>query len=293
MTTPAIELDHLTKRYGTERGITDLSFTVGPGEVFGFIGPNGAGKSTTIRTLLALVRPSGGSARIFGLDCLTEAPRIAARVGYASSEPTYYEQMRVREFLAYAADLHRVDADARIRELAGRLHLGLDRRISHLSLGNKKKVGLVAALLHSPDLIILDEPTSGLDPLMQQEFFDILREENARGATVFFSSHVLGDVQRICQRVAILREGALVNVQNIAELRRQGYKRVVVRTDVPIPASFVDGLNVADVTTSPEGVTFIHQGPIGILLDRLRNLPLVDLYLEEPDLEEIFLHYYR
>ena len=222
MTTPAIELDHLTKRYGTERGITDLSFTVGPGEVFGVIGPNGAGKSTTIRTLLALVRPSGGSARIFGLDCLTEAPRIAARVGYASSEPT-----------------------------------------------------------------------SGLDPLMQQEFFDILREENARGATVFFSSHVLGDVQRICQRVAILREGALVNVQNIAELRRQGYKRVVVRTDVPIPASFVDGLNVADVTTSPEGVTFIHQGPIGILLDRLRNLPLVDLYLEEPDLEEIFLHYYR
>ena len=181
MSKPVIVLNELTKSYGKHRGIENISFTVEQGEVFGFIGPNGAGKSTTIRTLMGLLKPSNGGASIFGLDCSREPARIAKDVGYLPSENCYYNNMKVKEMLFYTAELYGVNAHSRMEELAERLNLDLSRRIGDLSLGNKKKVGIVSALLPSPKLLIMDEPTSGLDPLIQQAFYDILKEENKRG----------------------------------------------------------------------------------------------------------------
>ncbi|MFA6983455.1 MAG: ABC transporter ATP-binding protein, partial [Sedimentibacter sp.] len=198
MTKNVIEIQNLTKQYGKHRGIDNVSFSVKEGEIFGFIGPNGAGKSTTIRTLLALIHPTSGSATIFGKDCIKEAPVIAQDIGYLPSETFFYENMKVRDLLSYAATLYKKDCSKRIEELTFRLNLDVTRKIRDLSFGNKKKVGIVAGLLHSPKLLMLDEPTSGLDPLMQQTFFDILREENQKGVTILFSSHILSEVQKMC-----------------------------------------------------------------------------------------------
>ncbi|MFA6983989.1 MAG: ABC transporter ATP-binding protein, partial [Sedimentibacter sp.] len=203
MSNNVIEIKNLSKYYGKHRGIEDVSFTVEEGEIYGFIGPNGAGKSTTIRTLLALIHPTSGNATIFGMDCIKEAHKIAKSVGYLPSEAYYYENMKVRELLKYSSDLYQIDCSERINELKERLKLDDTRKISDLSFGNKKKVGVVAALLHSPKLIILDEPTNGLDPLIKETFFEILKEENIKGATILYSSHVLSEVQKACSKVAI------------------------------------------------------------------------------------------
>ena len=226
--TPAIFTRHLTKRYGRARGIEDVNLEVHEGEIFGFIGPNGAGKSTTIRTLLGLVRKTAGAAFIFGLDCDRDRTHILEQVGYLPSEVFYYDGMRARDLLKYAAGFYRTDCSARIKELSTRLGLNLDQKVEDMSLGNRKKVGIVQGLMHSPKLIILDEPTSGLDPLVQRAFFDLIREEHARGATVLFSSHILSEVQRICDRVAIIREGRIVAVRSVAEMRRSAVKRVTL-----------------------------------------------------------------
>lgn len=246
MSEQAIVLNELTKHYGKHRGINNLSFSVNQGEFFGFIGPNGAGKSTTIRTLMGLIRPTGGSASIFGLDCHSKASVIAKDVGYLPSENSYYENMKVRELLQYTADLYGMDCKTKMKELADRLNLDLSRKIADLSLGNKKKVGIVSAIMTSPKLIIMDEPTSGLDPLIQQAFYDILKEENSRGATVFFSSHVLSEVQKLCDRVAILKEGQLIGIQSIKELRESGYKKVSLSAKEAIPRDFFDLSGIAN-----------------------------------------------
>ena len=201
MNEQVIVLNGLTKNYGKHRGINNLSFTVSAGEIFGFIGPNGAGKSTTIRTLMGLIRPTAGNATIFGLDCQTQASVIAKNLGYLPSEDSYYENMKVHELLQYTADLYKMDCHSKMHELSQRLNLDLSRRIADLSLGNRKKVGIVSALMTSPKLVIMDEPTSGLDPLIQQAFYEILKEENSRGTTIFLSSHVLSEVQKLCDRV--------------------------------------------------------------------------------------------
>ena len=199
-----IEVNNLTKYYGKARGIVDVSFKVDQGEIFGFIGPNGAGKSTTIRLFLSLIYPTSGDARIFGKDVIKFGPEIRQDIGYLPSEVFYYEGMKVLDLLKYSASFYNRDCTDRLFELAEIMELDLKRRIDDLSYGNKKKVGIVQGLLHSPRLIMMDEPTSGLDPLMQQNFFDLIREENQRGATVFFSSHILGEVQRLCSRVEFI-----------------------------------------------------------------------------------------
>ena len=290
----AIVLNQLTKHYGTHRGINDLSFSVNEGEFFGFIGPNGAGKSTTIRTLMGLIRPTGGSASIFGLDCHSKASVIAKDVGYLPSENSYYENMKVRELLQYTADLYGMDCKTKMKELADRLNLDLSRKIADLSLGNKKKVGIVSAIMTSPKLIIMDEPTSGLDPLIQQAFYDILKEENSRGATVFFSSHVLSEVQKLCDRVAILKEGQLIGIQSIKELRESGYKKVSLSAKEAIPRDFFDLSGIANYaeTADKTSVSFMYNGNITAIIDKLHLLHLDDVLLEEPSLEEIFMHYY-
>ena len=294
MSEQAIVLNELTKHYGKHRGINNLSFSVNQGEFFGFIGPNGAGKSTTIRTLMGLIRPTGGSASIFDLDCHSKASVIARDVGYLPSENSYYENMKVRELLQYTADLYGMDCKTKMKELADRLNLDLSRKIADLSLGNKKKVGIVSAIMTSPKLIIMDEPTSGLDPLIQQAFYDILKEENSRGATVFFSSHVLSEVQKLCDRVAILKEGQLIGIQSIKELRESGYKKVSLSAKEAIPRDFFDLSGIANYaeTADKTSVSFMYNGNITAIIDKLHLLHLDDVLLEEPSLEDIFMHYY-
>ena len=287
-----IEIHNLTKYYGKSRGIVDVSFNVEEGEIFGFIGPNGAGKSTTIRTLLALIYPTSGSASIFGMDCIKDAPEIAKRVGYLPSEVFYYDGMKVKDLLSYSASFYKKDCSKKMKELAGRLDLDLNRKIDDLSFGNKKKVGIVQGLLHSPDLIILDEPTLGLDPLMQQIFFDLIREENERGATVLMSSHILNEVQRICSRVAIIKEGKIIKLEKIATLQETSYKRFKIETHDKLPDDTFQIDGVSDMKIADNSFSFIYRGDINRIVSKIASHRIANLWADEPDLEEIFLHYY-
>lgn len=287
----AIQTSKLTKYYGKARGIIDVDLGVEEGELFGFIGPNGAGKSTTIRTILGLIRKTSGEASIFGMDCERDKVKILEQVGYLPGEVFYYDNMRAIDLLRYSASFYKKDCTGRIRELADALSLDLNKKIEDMSLGNKKKVGIVQGLLHSPRLIILDEPTSGLDPLMQRTFFDLIRRENERGATVLFSSHILGEVQRICNRVAIIKEGRIVDLKRIEDLRKNSYKKVSFTTVSPLEEFSLQG--AAEITRDGNQTSFLYNGDINILMKRLSSLPLMNADVSEPELEEIFLHYYE
>jgi ABC-2 type transport system ATP-binding protein len=288
-----IEINNLTKTYGKSRGITDISFHVEQGEIFGFIGPNGAGKSTTIRTLLSLISPTSGSATIFGKDCIQFGPEIKKEIGYLPSEVFYYDNMKVKDLLNYSASFYKKDCSKRIKELAAIMDLDLNKKIEDLSLGNKKKVGIVQGLLHEPKLIILDEPTSGLDPLMQQKFFELLEEENKKGATILFSSHILSEVQRLCNRVAIIKEGKIVTVEKISTLKENNYKKFKVETkDVPDQEYFqISGVNNLEVKNNI--ISFLFKGNINTVMKKIADIEIANLWIEEPDLEEIFMHYYE
>ncbi len=287
----AIETKHLTKYYGKARGIVDVSLTVQEGEIFGFIGPNGAGKSTTIRTLLSLIKKTSGEAKIFGLDCEADKVKILRDVGYLPGEVFYYDNMRAIDLFRYSASFYRKDCTARIRELCEIMQLNAHQKIEDMSLGNKKKVGIIQGLLHAPRLIILDEPTSGLDPLMQKTFFDLIKQENRRGATVLFSSHILSEVQRISDRVAIIKEGRIVVVQSVSELLQTAYKNVSLtfRSDAPEGFALEGAQNMQS-----EGAraSFIYRGDVNSLISLLARHPLANVDITEPTLEEIFLHYY-
>ncbi len=285
-----ISIQGLSKYYGRSRGIENVTFSVKEGEIFGFIGPNGAGKSTTIRTLLGLLHPTSGSATIFGQDIALHGPSIREHIGYLPSEVFYYEKMKVKELLEYSASYYPGDHTKRMHELASRLELDLHRRIEDLSFGNKKKVGIVQGLLHSPKLIILDEPTSGLDPLMQHTFFSLLKEENERGATILFSSHILQEVQHLCHRVAIIKEGVIVKVEEVASLLANTTKKVklVGQLDPHVFAS----LDVKDMVVQEQSLSFVYQGAIEPLMKIISECSLKDILIEDPTLEEIFMHYY-
>ncbi|RHW43555.1 ABC transporter ATP-binding protein [Neobacillus notoginsengisoli] len=288
-----IEINKLTKNYGKARGITEISFHVEKGEIFGFIGPNGAGKSTTIRTLLSLIYPTSGSAKIFGKDCVKHAPEIKKEIGYLPAEVFYYDNMKVIDLLNYSASFYKKDCRKRIKELAELLDLDLHKKIDDLSLGNKKKVGIIQGLLHEPKLIILDEPTSGLDPLMQQKFFELLREENKKGVTILFSSHILSEVQRLCDRVAIIKEGKVVQVEKISTLKENTYKKFKIETAVPVEMSFFQLEGVNDLDAAGTTVSFLYRGNLNEIMKRIAEVEIVNLWVTEPDLEEIFMHYYE
>ena len=287
-----IEVNKLTKYYGKSRGIVDVSFTEEEGEIFGFIGPNGAGKSTTIRLLLSLIHPTSGSARVFGKDVASHGPEIRRDIGYLPSEVFYYQGMKVIDLLKYSASFYERDCTQRMRELSDLMELELNRRISDLSYGNKKKVGIVQGLLHSPKLLLLDEPTAGLDPLMQRKFFDLVRAENARGVTVFFSSHILGEVQRLCTRVGIIREGRIVEISDIRTLQQNNYKKVNVTAAGLTPATF-DLPGVTNIQVEDGTLHFFFKGDINTVLQKISGLQVADVTIEEPTLEEIFMHYYE
>lgn len=284
----AIQTNYLTKYYGKSRGIVDLNLAVKKGEFFGFIGPNGAGKSTTIRTLLGLIKCSSGGATVLGLDIEKDKEKILESVGYLPSEITFYTGMRVRDVLHLSAKLRKKDCSKEAKSLCDRLQLDTSKKVDELSFGNKKKVAIVCALQHRPELLILDEPTGGLDPLMQREFFQILRERNAEGTTIFLSSHILAEVQRNCSRAGIIREGRLIACDNVEALSRSNAKRVHVQGAV-----CMDELEfVRDLCQTENGMTFLYGGDINQLLQAFSKQNIQDISISEPDLEEIFMHYY-
>jgi ABC-2 type transport system ATP-binding protein len=288
-----IEIKNLTKSYGKARGIIDVSFNVEEGEIFGFIGPNGAGKSTTIRTLLSLIYPTSGSAEIFGKDCIKFAPDIAREIGYLPSEVFYYDKMKVIDLLNYSASFYKKDCSKRIKDLAEIMDLDLKKRIEDLSFGNKKKVGIVQALLHEPKLIILDEPTSGLDPLMQQKFFDLLLEENKKGSTILLSSHVLSEVQRLCSRVAIIKEGKIIKVEKMSNLTENNYKKFKLEMKAGIDKNHFNIRGVSSLEIEKNTVSFLFKGNVNLIMKKISEVEISNVWIEEPSLEEIFMHYYE
>ena len=284
----AIQTSSLTKYYGKSRGVIDLGLSVEEGDFFGFIGPNGAGKSTTIRMLLGLIFPTGGRAEIFGRDVTRQKEEILSLVGYMPAEAAFYPSMKVKEAIRLSARLRKADCRHEANRLCERLGLDTEKRVSELSLGNRKKASIVCALQHKPKLCILDEPTSGLDPLMQREFFSILEERNREGATVFLSSHVLSEVQRHCRHAAVIREGRLLVSDSIEKLGNTNAKRVTVRGVDALPALE----HIKDVKKTGDAIRFLYSGKPDGLLRFLSGLPLSDVNITEPDLEEVFLHYY-
>jgi len=290
-----IEISNLTKYYGKSRGIIDVNFNVEEGEIFGFIGPNGAGKSTTIRILLSLIYPTSGSASIFGRDCVEFGPEIKKEIGYLPSEVFYYDTMRVIDLLNYSASFYNKDCSARIKELAGIMDLDLHARIDDLSYGNKKKVGIVQGLIHQPKLIILDEPTGGLDPLMQQKFFDLLQAENQRGAAILLSSHILSEVQRLCSRVAIIKEGRIIKIDTISSMREDNNKkfRIEMKSENAISNDFFKMEGVKDLKVDGRMISFLYLGNINLIMKKFASIDIANVWIEEMDLEEIFLHYYE
>ncbi|HZT67159.1 MAG TPA: ABC transporter ATP-binding protein [Acidimicrobiales bacterium] len=292
---PVVRLEGLTKDYGRHRALDGIDLTVGPGEIFGYLGPNGAGKTTTIRLLLGLLRPTAGRATVLGLDSWRDSTAVHARAGYLPGEPTMNGRLTGRELVSYFAALRRRPADVTSATgLADRFDLDLDRRIRALSRGNRQKLAIVQAFMSDPDLVVLDEPTSGLDPLVQQEFHQLLGETTARGATVLFSSHVLNEVDRVADRVGIIRQGRLVAVEHLADLRAKALHRVEARITGPVdlgPFRSLDG--VRDLTVE-DGVLRcgVPRPSLDGLIKALGRYPVADLSVTEADLEELFLAYY-
>jgi ABC-2 type transport system ATP-binding protein len=295
MSTPIIEINNLSKFYGKAMGIDHVNLDVEEGEIFGFIGPNGAGKSTTIRILLNLIFPTSGTARIMGMDVVRDTRKIKQFIGYIPSDANAYPSMDVDEFLNYCLRFYPVQSgEQRKAELAELFELDLKRKIDDLSMGNRKKVSIIQSLLHSPKLLILDEPTTGLDPLMQARFFELLRSENQKGMSIFFSSHILNEVQLICKRVAIIKDGTIIQQEDIETLRKKQLKKVYIEFGDPNKKEIIIIPGIESVTEpSANCLSFLYSGEINGLTAMLAEKNIVNLTIEEPSLEEIFMHYYK
>lgn len=285
----AVSLEGLVKRYGKHRGIEGLDLKVKEGEWFGYIGPNGAGKSTTIRTMLGLIKATEGKSTVLGMDSWKDREKIMEKVGYLPSEAIFYPEMTVSETLDYALSLHGCKDRRRQKELSERLELDTGRKIGELSYGNRKKVGIVCALEHNPSLLILDEPTGGLDPLMQREFFSMLEEEHRKGVTIFMSSHILSEIESHAETAAAIREGRIIVSGKVEEISKTNARRVSLRGKADI--STLTG--VKEVVEDKNGMSFLYSGEASALLEALYKGSVKDFTVTEPDLEEVFLHYYR
>ena len=288
-----IETDRLTKRYGTVRGIEDVSISVESGEIYGFLGPNGAGKTTTIRTLLDLLHPTSGRALIFGLDSRRASRDIRACLGNLPGDFTCDTRVTGRRFLEFCADARGIRGMGSAGLLAQRFEADLDRRIGDLSRGNRQKIGLIQALFPDPELLMIDEPTTGFDPLMQEEFLSLLSEYRDRGGTVFLSSHDLDEVERVCDRVAIIREGRLAAVERVADLRGRDYHHVSIEFDTPVRASEFERIQgVRALEVDGAHMSFRVEGPLDPEIKAAARHTVLDMELTEPTLEEIFLTFY-
>lgn len=270
----AIEIEHLTKTYGKSRGVTDISLQVEEGDIFGFLGPNGAGKSTTIRSILGMLRFQQGSIKILGLDSVSSLKEMLRRVGYMPSEAMFYPTMKVKEVIRFAASARGMDCSKEAKRLCDILEVAGEKRIEELSLGNRKKVSIVCAMQHNPQLLILDEPTSGLDPLMQEAFFQLILEYNKKGATCFLSSHVLSEVKKYCRNAAIIKEGRIIRSDTVENLSKSNLRHV-------------------KLWEGGEEKSFAYTGSMKELLTDLSCREIEDLLIEEPTLDELFMHYYK
>jgi ABC-2 type transport system ATP-binding protein len=289
-----VAADHLTKSYGRSRGVVDLTFEVMGGEVFGYLGPNGAGKSTTIRTMLDFIRPTSGRVAVLGLDPTAQGPELRRRVGYVPGEFGLYERLTGRQYLGTFASLRGGAGADHVDDLAGRLSLDLGVRIKDLSHGNKRKVGLIQAFMHDPELLVLDEPTQGLDPLVQQEFYAMIDEARGRGATVFLSSHVMPEVERVCDRVAIIREGRLITVDDVGDLKAKALRTVELHFAGPVPAEAFSSLaSVVSAEERGDAVVITVRGPLDEVVKEAARHTVVNVQTHEPSLETIFLEAYR
>ncbi len=288
-----IVAEALTKSYGHERGVVDLDFSVRPGEVFGYLGPNGAGKTTTIRTLLDFIRPTAGRVWVFGLDSKLDSVEIHRRTGYLPGERALYQRLTAGELLAHFASL-RGEVDWRfVRELAERFDCRLDQHIRSLSHGNKQKVALVQAFMHRPELLVLDEPTQGLDPLVQQEFYRLVEESRLDGRTVFLSSHVMPEVERLCDRVGIIREGRIVAVEDVGDLKARALRTLEIHFERPVPAEAFAGLpGVRAAQAQGDAIRLTVNGPLDPVVKAAAHFEVVGLTSHEPSLEDIFLDFY-
>lgn len=295
MTEPVIDITDLSKNYGKARGIENVSLEIAEGEIFGFIGPNGAGKSTTIRILMNMLFPTSGSARILGMDVIRETKKIKSEVGYIPSNANAYSSMEVQEFLSYCIRFYQVkNGEQRIAELSKLFELDLKRKIAELSMGNRKKVSIVQSMLHSPKLLILDEPTTGLDPLMQSVFFELLRSENRKGMSIFYSSHILSEVQMLCKRVAIIKKGKIIQTEDIETLRKKQLKKVQIEFEDQKEIEKVTIAGIENVSSGPGNrMSFMYSGNINELVGFLSGIRVNNLMIEEPSLDEIFMHYYK
>jgi len=287
-----LEINDLSKFYGDFQALTKVNINVKQGEIYGFIGPNGAGKSTTIRTVLGLLKPSEGSTKVFGLDSQKNTKKILEKIGYLPAEVNYYDEMNSQQLLEYSARFYKNADTSKIASLADYFELDLTKKIRALSFGNKKKCAIIQSLLHEPELLILDEPTTGLDPLMQNRFFDLLEEENKKGVTVFFSSHILTDIQRVCQRAAVIKKGEIVAVEDIQQLIQKQVKEIkLVLNQAPIDLSFPSGASLQE--TEGNQVTFSYEGDVNDLAKWLTTQDLKDVQIIEPTLDTVFINYYE
>ena len=286
-----IDIKNLTKSYGKNRGIEDINLTVNEKEIFGFIGPNGAGKSTTIKVLLNFIFPTHGKATIFGLDCVKDSVKIKENIGYVPSEVRYYGNMKVRDIISYGESFHNNIDKEYVQQMCKDFSVELDKNISELSLGNKKKVAIIQAILNKPKLLILDEPTNGLDPLIQQKLFETLTKLKNEGSTIFFSSHNLSEVEEFCDKVAIIKEGKIIDIKDISEYSRKKIKKVTIKTSENIEEELIS-LEIENLEKNNEVLNFYYSGAINPLLSLLSKYNIEDLTIEEKNLSETFMSYY-
>lgn len=291
---PAIVAQGLTKFYGSSRGVEDLDFQVHVGEVFGYLGPNGAGKTTTIRTALALMKPTRGRVQLLGLDSHSDSLEIRRRIGYLPGDLALYDRLTGSQYLDYFANLRGGVPEKSIQLLSERLRVDLDVKIRSLSHGNRQKIGLIQAFMHEPELLVLDEPTQGLDPLVQQEFYGLIEEARDAGRTTFISSHVLPEVERLCDQVAVIREGRLIAVEDVGELKSRALRSVDFHFEHPVAASEFEGLpGVRDVTSYGDTVRCSIAGPMDAVVKAAARFPIVNISTEEASLEDVFLAFYE
>lgn len=286
-----LEIKNLTKSYGKSRGVIDVNLEIEKGTIYGFIGPNGAGKSTTIKCIMNLINKNSGEVFLDGKLFLKKNNELKNKIGYLPSEVNLYDGLKVKEMIKYSESFYKKDCSKRVSELVNKLDIDVNKKIEELSLGNLKKVGIVLALMHEPEIVIMDEASSGLDPLMQEAFYEILLEEKKKGTTIFFSSHILSEIKRICDKVAIIKEGKIINIDDMNNIEDSDVVRIKITSDYN--NDIVKELKLSEDSIKNETLEFIYKDDINNLMKILSKYNIKKLLIEELDIEEIFIHYYK
>ena len=286
-----LEVKNLTKNYGKSRGVIDVNLEIEKGTIYGFIGPNGAGKSTTIKCIMNLINKNSGEVFIDGKLFLKKNNELKKKIGYLPSEVNLYDGLKVKEMIKYSESFYKKDCSKRVSELVNKLDIDTNKKIEELSLGNLKKVGIVLALMHEPEIVIMDEASSGLDPLMQEAFYEILLEEKKKGTTIFFSSHILSEIKRICDKVAIIKEGKIINIDDMNNIEDSDVVRIKITSDYN--EDILKELKLSEDSIKNKTLEFIYKDDINNLMKILSKYNIKKLLIEELDIEEIFIHYYK